>query len=175
LAYEDLAMDIFGGETIFWFALGFLFLAIEVATPGIVFVFFGLGAWLVVVIKLFFPISQFFQVLIFVVSSVIFLFLLRRHLKALFYKGSLNGKKVDSLSERMVANNYLGREAEVIKDIRPGYPGIVELNGTNWTARAETSFLAGQRVNVGDISGVVATVEKLNSPSLDETKEESAG
>ena len=79
-------MSLFGSEVLFWFVLGFVLLILEIATPGIVFVFFGLGAWLVMGLLFLFPLSQFFQFLIFIVSSVIFLFLLRRHLKNIFYK-----------------------------------------------------------------------------------------
>ncbi|MDR0549577.1 MAG: NfeD family protein [Deltaproteobacteria bacterium] len=154
-------MSLFGSEVLFWFVLGFVLLILEIATPGIVFVFFGLGAWLVMGLLFLFPLSQFFQFLIFIVTSVIFLFLLRRHLKNIFYKNKLE-KRVDSLSEGMIASNYLGREVDVIQDINPGYPGVVELNGTNWTARCDETLVAGQRAKVLDIVGLVITVAKIN-------------
>jgi membrane protein implicated in regulation of membrane protease activity len=154
-------VTLFGSSAVFWFVVGFVFLILEMATPGIVFVFFGLGAWLVLVLILIFPLfSPVFQFLVFIVSSFIFLFALRRHLKALFYKDK-DRKKVDSLSERMVANNYLEREVDVVEDITPGHPGKIELNGTNWTAKSAEPLTVGQRAKVVDIADLVVTVEKI--------------
>jgi membrane protein implicated in regulation of membrane protease activity len=153
-------MSVFGSDLTFWFVVGFVFLVLEMATPGIVFVFFGLGAWLVMGLLLLAPLGPVLQVLIFIASSSAFLVLLRKHLKTVLYKARAQ-RKVDSLSERMVANKYLGREVEVIEDINPGYPGKIELNGTNWTAKSEVAFSAGQRARVVDVSGLVVTVEKL--------------
>ncbi|MDR1609096.1 MAG: NfeD family protein [Deltaproteobacteria bacterium] len=153
-------MSLFGSEVIFWFAVGFVFLVLEILTPGIVFVFFGLGAWLVMALRFFFPLWPSFQFVIFILSSVIFLVLLRRQFKLLFNRAKSQGR-VDSLSESIVAENYLGREVEVLKDIAPDRPGLVELNGTNWTARAEESLTAGQIVRVVEVSGLTLIVEKL--------------
>ncbi|MDR1578056.1 MAG: NfeD family protein [Deltaproteobacteria bacterium] len=153
-------MSLFGSEVLFWFAVGFVFLVLEILTPGIVFVFFGLGAWLVMGLRFFFPLWPAFQFVIFIVSSVLFLIMLRRHFKSLFFRARARGR-VDSLSERLVANNYLGKEVEVIKEIEPDRPGVVELNGTNWTARSQASLAVGQMARVVEVAGLIITVEKL--------------
>ncbi|MDR1870750.1 MAG: NfeD family protein [Deltaproteobacteria bacterium] len=155
-------MGLFASDTLFWFVLGFIFLILEVATPGVVFVFFGFGSWLVMLLTFIFPISEIFQFLIFIISSVAFLAMLRRHLKTFFYK-TKEGGRVDSLSEKMVANNYIGQVVEVIKEIGPDQVGLVEINGTNWNAQSEDVLAVGERAKVVDILGLTVTVEKVKA------------
>ncbi|MDR2422681.1 MAG: NfeD family protein [Deltaproteobacteria bacterium] len=153
-------MNAFGSELTFWFAVGFVFLVLEMATPGVVFVFFGAGAWLVMGLLFLVDFSPVLQFSIFIVASVAFILIFRKHLKAVLYKTRAQ-RKVDSLSERMVANNYLGREVEVVSDINPGNPGLIELNGTNWTAKCDVALTVGQRARIVEVSGLVVMVEKL--------------
>jgi membrane protein implicated in regulation of membrane protease activity len=63
---------------VIWFARGFILLVIESAAPGIIIIFFGVGAWIVALVCLFFDISLNVQLLIFIVSSVVLLVTLRK-------------------------------------------------------------------------------------------------
>jgi membrane protein implicated in regulation of membrane protease activity len=154
-------MTLLGSYSLFWFVVGFIFLVMEVLTPGIVFVFFGLGAWLVMALTFIMPnLGSSFQFLIFIVSSVVFLFLLRRHVTDLFKRMRKDGP-TDSLSEPMVAEKFLGQTVEVVKDITPEHPGLVELNGTNWTAQSSVAISAGQRARVIELTGLTFWVEKV--------------
>jgi membrane protein implicated in regulation of membrane protease activity len=158
-------MHIFGSEPLFWFVLGFIFMILEVATPGIVFVFFGVGAWLVVLLSFLLPLNTTFQVIIFIVTSVLSLFLFRKNLTQILH-GRSKKAPTDSLSEPMIAKNYLGQVVEVIKAISPDKPGLVELNGTNWTAQSRESFEIGQRVRVVELIGLTVWVEKLDHEGI---------
>ncbi|MDR2140309.1 MAG: NfeD family protein [Deltaproteobacteria bacterium] len=149
-----------GSEVITWLVVGFIFLVLEIATPGVVFVFFGLGAWLVLGLRLLFPLSVPFQVLIFIIASVAFLVMFRRYLKAIMFR-QREEERVDSLSERMVADNYLGQEVDVINDISPERPGRIELNGTSWIATSVDSLPVGVRARVVEVVGTTVTVEKI--------------
>ena len=63
---------------------GFMLSTIEFAIPGLIAVFFGIGAWIVATLCLFMDITLNTQLFIFVVSSVLLLVSLRKWFKALF-------------------------------------------------------------------------------------------
>ncbi|MDR1657371.1 MAG: NfeD family protein [Deltaproteobacteria bacterium] len=152
-------MLLYGNYWLFWFAMGFGFLALEVLTPGIVFLFFGLGSWTVLLILLLFPLPPSVQWIIFVVVSVVFLITLRRQFKRILSKKEIG--RSDSLREPMVANSYLGREIEVVSEITPEKPGLVELNGTNWQARSRVAIPKGAWVKVLEVQNLSLLVEPV--------------
>jgi membrane protein implicated in regulation of membrane protease activity len=154
-------MEFSGGGNLFWFVVGFIFLILEISTPGIVFGFFGLGAWVVLAVNYIFPLPIVMQWLIFIISSSIFLGLLRKHIKAFLAKRE--PKVTDSLSEPMVADQYLGREVEVIKEIEPGRPGLAELNGTNWQARSQKAIPAGSYASILEVDGLTLWLEPIEA------------
>lgn len=151
-------MELFGSYKLFWFALGLAFLILEVATPGIVFLFFGLGAWVVMAILLLATPPPAVQWVVFIAVSVAALVALRRHVTRLFSKKD-GGGRADSLKEPMVAASYLGRTVEVISGIEPGRPGLVELNGTNWQALSSKPAPKGSMVKVVEMRDLTLVVE----------------
>jgi membrane protein implicated in regulation of membrane protease activity len=150
-------VDLFGNERLFWFILGFAFLIVEVLAPGVFFLFFGIGAWVVMLLLLVLPVPQVAQWIIFVAVSVIGLVILRRHV-ALLFKRRHEGRR-DSLQEPMVAEGYIGRVVEVVADITPERPGMVELNGTNWQARSAVGLVKGTMARVKEVNGLTLEVE----------------
>jgi membrane protein implicated in regulation of membrane protease activity len=152
-------MEILGSIKLFWFALGLVFMVLEVMTPGIVFLFFGVGAWVVLGLVLILPVPPLLQWIIFVLVSVIALATLRKQITRLFSRRGWG--RVDSLQEPMVAGVYLGREVEVLSDIAPGRPGLVELNGTNWRATAAVAIAQGTRARVVEVKDLILEVEPL--------------
>ncbi|MDR2200346.1 MAG: NfeD family protein [Deltaproteobacteria bacterium] len=153
-------MGIFESDLSFWFVLGLALLIFEVATPGVVALFFGLGAWLVLIVRIFLPLPVWSQWALFSVSSVVFLILLRKHVITLF--NSFKTTKKDSLSEPMVARRYLGQEVDVLEDIQPGRPGAVELNGTRWQARTRVPLAKGARARIIELEELMFWIEPLN-------------
>jgi membrane protein implicated in regulation of membrane protease activity len=152
-------MEILGNHWLFWFILGFVFLFLEVLTPGIVFLFFGLGAWAVTAFLLFLPLPLYLQWVIFIALSLIFLVALRGKVNAIFRKKEVG--RSDSLREPLVANQYIGREVVVVKDIRPEKPGVIELNGSNWQARSHSSLSEGANAKIVELKDLVVWVEPL--------------
>jgi len=144
-------------STTFWFVFGFVLFVIEILTPGVVMVFFGLGAWIVLVLIMFFPLNSWMQWVIFSISSVLMLVLLRKHITQLFR--SKEAIKSDSLSEPMVADRYLGRDAMALEDIEPGKIGMVEFDGTNWNARSQNLILAKNQCRIIEVDGLTLWVE----------------
>jgi membrane protein implicated in regulation of membrane protease activity len=164
-------LELFGSYLTFWFVLGFILLIIEFLTPGVVALFFGLGAWVVLLILAFAPIPVWAQWLVFSVSSIVFLVLLRKHVIRWF--ATFKSSKKDSLSEPMVARRYLGQEVDVLEDILPGRPGPVELNGTRWMAKTDVGLSKGDRARIVALEELTFRIEPISSPptSLEKTEQ----
>ncbi|MFQ5710079.1 MAG: NfeD family protein, partial [bacterium] len=91
---------------IVWFVVGFIMILLEFAIPGIITVFFGLGAWLVALLCLFLDLSVNLQLLIFLVSSVSLLVFLRKWFKSLFLGHyATSAEEIENLEE------YVGQKA----------------------------------------------------------------
>jgi membrane protein implicated in regulation of membrane protease activity len=151
-------MDFLSGKT-FWFLAGFVFMIMEIVTPGVFFLFFGLGAWIALLVAAIFPAPTWLLWVIFIVSSVLSLVLLRE--KAVKYLAQRKVKKTDSLSEPMVAERYIGKEVEVLSDILPGKPGLVEFNGTHWQAKSDSPLNTGARAKVVALDDLTMIVSPL--------------
>ena len=124
-----------------WFLIGIGFLIAEMMVPGFILVFFAAGSW-VVAITVFFlaELTLTTQVLIFIVSSLVFLFSLRRFgLKT--FKGGSKGGVDDEFSQ-------VGQKALVTKLIPLDGYGEIQLGGTFWRATAEVAIDQDQFVIV---------------------------
>ncbi|MDR1079771.1 MAG: NfeD family protein [Deltaproteobacteria bacterium] len=152
---------ILGQGPFFWFCLGFVLFIMEIATPGVFFLFFGLGAWCVMFLNMMVPVPPWAQWGLFVIVSVTALVLLRRNVIA--YLAARKVSKTDSLSEPMVAERYLGQEVDVLTDLAPGRPGTVEFNGTRWQARCGSVLKGGARGRIVDLDGLTFLVEPLTA------------
>jgi len=125
---------------VYWLILGIGLLILEVMTPGLVSLFFGLAALTVALISWLVPFSQGVQWLIFSAFSVIYILLLRETLKRVF-----SGRK--EVSDR-IEDDFAGRLAKVVEPIAPNRPGRAEINGCAWTAEAEVEIPAGRQVRI---------------------------
>lgn len=126
-----------------WFLIGLLLLLAEFAIPGLIVLFFGVGAWIVAVACLVAAPSLNVQLGIFIGSSVLSLVLLRRWLKGMFM-GHVTGTQ--DLNEDL--NEFVGERAMVMQAITGKQPGKVELHGTNWKAEADAEIPEGAVVEV---------------------------
>lgn len=126
-----------------WFIFGLVVLLLELALPGFVLAFFGIGAWIVALVLLFIDISFSFQLLIFLVSSVFLLVILRDKFKAIFI-----GQKKSDESEQDSLNDFFGLTAIVKEEINPPYSGKVELHGTDWVAKSDEKIEKGKLIEI---------------------------
>jgi len=126
-----------------WFLIGLLLLLAEFAIPGLIVLFFGVGAWIVAVTCLVAAPSLNVQLGIFIGSSILSLALLRRWLKGMFM-GHVTGTQ--DLNEDL--NEFVGERAMVMQAITGKQPGKVELHGTNWKAEADAEIPEGAVVEV---------------------------
>lgn len=148
-----------------WFIAGAVLILAEMVLPGVILVFFGAGAWVVALLLLVWsdmPLSV--QIIIWLISSLAFLFLLRRWLTRQF--SGFVGQK-DDMTE--MPDTFKGTHVKVIEDIVPeDNTGMVRLNGTPWRATADMRISAGSTVEVVSRKNLVVIVR----PLLTRAKEE---
>lgn len=140
---------------VIWFVVGLILLVIEFATPGIIIIFFGVGAWIVALVCLFFDISLNVQLLIFIVSSVVLLATLRKRLKQIFQLQAPPGD-----SEEI--KEFVGQRAIVSREIKPKLKGKVEFRGSYWDAEADQPIGVGEPVEIVDKKNITLIVKPLD-------------
>lgn len=147
----------FWDPTVIWFAVGLVILVLELAVPGLILFFFGIGAWLVALLTLLFDININIQLLIFFISSVILLFSLRQWVRQLF-----TGKMGISKNDEESSGDMVGERATVVESIIPPSKGRVEIHGTNWTAESDIEIKSGDIVEIIGKKNLTLKVKKIN-------------
>lgn len=128
----------------FWWAIAGLALMIsELVVPGLVLFFFGIGALVTALLAWLLPLSLNAQIAIFIVSSLVSLFALRRFLKPIF-----TGRSTGTSNNEENAGSLVGQNATVTQTIEPKKTGRVLLNGTKWKATADETISEGTEVEV---------------------------
>jgi membrane protein implicated in regulation of membrane protease activity len=141
---------------VIWFIIGFVLFLMELAMPGLVLMFFGMGAWLVAIICLIFNIQLDIQLIIFIVSSVLFLVTLRKYVNKLF-----SGRRKTDTSSGENIEDYAGERATVVESILPPQTGKVEFHGTSWSAEAESEILKGTTVEITGKKNLTLKVKQI--------------
>jgi len=126
-----------------WLVVGVFLLVMELFLPGLIIVFFGMGACIVGVLCFFTEISLNTQLLIFLISSLLLLLCLRKYLRGIFIGFSQNKNNMEENLQ-----DFLGERAVVIAAIAPNLPGKVEFHGSNWQAAAEQAIEPGVPVQI---------------------------
>ncbi len=127
-----------------WFLVGIACYAIELALPGFIIFFFGVGAWCVALVLAVTDVSLTVQLVIFLVCSLATLALLRSWLRSVFLGGSL--EEGDSVNVDPAPAAGVVTEAIV-----PPAAGRVKYGGSSWKAVADEAI---------PIDTVVVIVEK---------------
>lgn len=143
---------------VIWFVAGLVLVLLELVAPGVILVFFGLGAWVTVAaLKLGWAETLEAQVAWFSVSSMVLLFGLRTLFKGWFTGFSSSRNTGSNLDE------FAGQEVVVIHAVSGRERGMVEFKGANWSARAadgEAVFEVGERVQITAVEGLCLLVRK---------------
>lgn len=128
-----------------WFLVGLVLLLSELALPGFVIVFFGVGAWVTAVLVGFDLLPGFnAQLLVFLITSVLALALFRNKGKK-YFEGRVSGVWNPNAS----MEDLRGERAVVLTPIQPNADGgKVEFHGTSWNADADTPLPVGQVVEI---------------------------
>ncbi len=138
-----------------WFLLGIGLALAELALPGFVIFFFGIGAWVTAVTTwLGFTGSLESQLMVFLGSSLVSLYLFRRKGVQAF-KGKVSGVSVD-------VDDIRGARAVVTVEIDPkGVEGKVEFHGTSWAAESDVRIAAGTVVEVVERTNLTLKVKPV--------------
>lgn len=122
-----------------WLGVGVAFILAELAVPGFIIVFFGVGA-LIAGATAFFGSSLQVQLIVFGVSSLALILLLRRTMASTF-AGS-------SAADDEEEDHAIGRTAEVVEAIEPPRSGRVKFQGSFWKATGDAPAPAGTMVRI---------------------------
>lgn len=136
--------------SVYWIVLFLVLLFIELATVNLVSIWFAIGA-AVAFITSFFTDYILIQLLVFIVVSIIALLITLPLVKNLKQKNNHIPTNLDRV---------IGKQAEVIKEIKPNHYGEVQIFGTTWTAIGNGVFKVGDKVIVDKIDGVKLIVKK---------------
>ncbi|TDI94945.1 MAG: NfeD family protein [Caldithrix sp.] len=140
---------------IIWFAAGVLLLLLEFSSPGVVILFFGIGAWLTAVLCLFIDLSINMQLSAFILSSLFLLISLRK-----WFKRLLQGRFESNEAGEEVLSEFVGKKAVVTREIT-ATGGKVEFQGSNWGAEAGTVIPQGTAVEIVGRNNITLIVKPL--------------
>ena len=141
-----------------WIAIGLGLMGLEALVPGFVIFWFGAGAMLVALLTaLGVYADQAWQWASFFLSSLVFLGIWHAILRPRFGR-----KTVDETRDPTVS----GQTGSVVREIRPGVPGEVELSVPlygirRWQAMADGILAEGTRVTVIQAEGVRLSVRPV--------------
>ncbi|MFA5677186.1 MAG: NfeD family protein [Pseudomonas sp.] len=139
----------------FWLLLGLALLISEFFVPGVVAVFFGIGALVVGLLTLAGVIDSLaMQLLCFGLISLVALFGLRRHCTR-WLKGMVGGRAALDLDNA----GLVDQRVIVLTDFIDGI-GHVQLNGAKWDAESSEPLRAGDSAWVTGFSGIVLRVSR---------------
>lgn len=140
-----------------WFVAGVGLAFLEMAVPGFVILFFGIGCIVTAAVAGLFDITVTQQVLTFGVSTILSLALLRR----LFVR-YLRGQ--ESESRDGYDDSPMGAHVKVVQTVSPAMRGKVLHRGTSWTAASNERIEEGELAEItgyADNSRLVFTIRKI--------------
>jgi len=137
-----------------WFLVGIACYAIELALPGFIIFFFGVGAWCVALVLAMTDVSLTVQLIIFLVCSLITLGLLRSWLRSVFLGGVL--EEDDSVNVDPAPATGV-----VIEAIVPPAVGRVKYGGSFWRAVADESIAVDTVVVIAEKKNLTVKVRAL--------------
>jgi membrane protein implicated in regulation of membrane protease activity len=144
-------MEMLSNPAVIWFLIGLGLLLLELVLPALVILFFGVGAWITAIAAAIFNISLNWQILIFLVASMLGLVLLRKYLRRRFFNRK-EKNEADQLDE------FTGKKAKAVEDFLDGN-GEVEFKGTRWPAQSDGPVTKGQWVTITGQDSLVLLVK----------------
>ncbi len=125
-----------------WFVVGVAVMLAELAVPGFVIIFFGLGCWGAAVVAVFAPHAYSAQLSVFLIVSLTSLVTLRKMAMRIFV-----GRSEGPGGEDM-GNVPVGARINLDQDLQPGLTGRVRFRGTLWDAVSEDLLPAGSEAEI---------------------------
>jgi len=138
--------------------MGVILLFLELALPGFVLFFFGVGALTTSLGAYLFELNLSWQLALFIVASLISLFSLRNVIQRKFLQSSPEGEE----DEDIVLVNP-GERGIVVDGIKPPAEGRIKYSGTFWRAIADEKIDEDEIISVVSQKGLVIHVEKIGT------------
>jgi membrane protein implicated in regulation of membrane protease activity len=145
-AYQGHAANDDGGKiyytlfnpTLLWFLLGLALILLEFVVPGVILVFFGIGAWAAAVTTYFGLTASFqSQLLVFAVMG-------------------------DVQDQTKNLDEFSGQRVVVLEDVIPNkMEGAVEFKGARWRAVSDEHIKNGEMAIVTGVDGIILKVRKI--------------
>ena len=142
--------------SLIWFLVGVAFLIAELLIPGFILIFFTAGCWIAGLIVWLIDIELSIQIFIFTVSSLFFLFSLRKYSLKIF-----KGTTRDDIDDHY-ADAKIGKIAIVTKAITPSMPGEIKVMGSFWRAISDINIEEGQSVLIASQESEDGLTFKVN-------------
>ncbi len=131
-----------------WIVIGLVLVALEMVVPGLVIIWFGVGAIIAGIVAFFVhnPVAHY---IIFLLVSALGVFL-----------AQWIGKKITKPeSEPVGALRLFGATGLVVQDIKPPEYGRVKVTGEEWLAESNQTVPAGTKIRVLRVDGTRLIVE----------------
>ncbi|MGD8666834.1 MAG: NfeD family protein [Desulfobacterales bacterium] len=141
-----------------WFLLGLALIFLEFVVPGVILVFFGIGAWAAALTSYFgLTASLQSQLLVFGTTSVLLLVVLRKWIKGKFY-----GHVGDVQDQTKNIDEFNGQTVVVLQDVIPNKTGgAVEFKGARWRAVSDEPIKNGEMAIITGVDGIILQVRKI--------------
>jgi len=138
-----------------WIVLGFLFLGLELLTPGgFYLVFIGIAGLVTGVLAPWIP-TFWMELVLFAVLALVMVTWFRKPLVQRLQKSTPQADKVE----------FMGESVTAIQDIAPGCEGKVEMRGVSWSAKnnGPTPLVTGDHGIVTARDGLKLIIRKDNT------------
>ncbi len=122
-----------------WFLAGLLLFILEFLVPGVIIMFFGIGAWCVVIVLLVFNLSFGIQLLIFLTTSIISILLLRKKIMTRWFS---------KITDENPDEEFVGRQAEALEAFGLDKYGKVAFKGTSWDGECSEPVQPGDKLRI---------------------------
>lgn len=152
-------MDLTFSPWLVWFLAGIAVMLAELAVPGFVIIFFGLGCWGAAIVAVFAPDAYSWQVVVFLIVSVASLMTLRKLAMRVFV-GRSEGPETEDLG-----NVPVGTRITLGQDLEAGRVGRVRFRGAMWDAVSEDRIPAGSEAEITGVDKANRSCLKLKGVS----------
>jgi len=148
-------MELLQNPVVIWAGIGFIFFILELIVPGLVLMFFGAGAWIVALYTLLFDATLEQEIIIFLVSSLLLLFALRKQLQKKFFKAK------DGVVD-VYDDDFIGHSATALTSFGKNEFGKVQFKGAPWKAISDFDITEGQVVEIVKADSITLIVKPKN-------------
>ena len=145
-------------SAMWWFLIGLGIMLVELALPGFVIIFFGIGAWITAFLVWVGVLDSLnAQLLAFVGASIASLLALRGWLQR-----TVQGRVSDEELSETGLDDFIGHKAKVSVAISPdSTEGRVDFRGTGWAASARVAIPAEVTVRIVSKDNLTLQVEPI--------------